>query len=194
MIWKLKKDRPLSWSAISSFEYDPEQWYRRYVLKEEDPASKEMRFGKEIGERLASEDGFLPQVRRGAHYEYELRCMFGKIPLIGFIDSYTPHTDLEEYKTGVKVWDQKRADTHGQLTMYALMLYQMHGVKPEDLSIRVHWLPTKETGDFRIVFTQPHNPVCIPLETKRTMREVLAFGQRIKDTVAKMELYAKNHD
>ena len=186
--------RPLSWSAISSFEYDPEQWYRRYVLKQEDPASKEMLFGKYYGEMFASDPNHVPHLKRGQIFEYELKAKLKNIPLIGFIDSYTPHTELEEYKTGVKAWTQKRADEHGQIDMYLLMLYLMHGVKPEDVSCRVHWLPTKETGDFRIVFTDPHNPIVHTFETKRTLSQVLKFGVRITKTVEAMRAYAENHD
>ena len=46
--------RPLSWSAISSWEYSHEQWYRKYVLNRPDDETEEMIFGKVIGERLAT--------------------------------------------------------------------------------------------------------------------------------------------
>lgn len=184
------KKRPLSWSAISSFEYDPEQWYRRYVLGIKDPSTAPMEFGKEIGEKLATDPSFLPGVPRRSHFEYELRCMFGKIPLIGFIDSYLPHTDLDEYKTGVKPWTQKRVDEHGQLDMYLLMLYLCHQVRPEKIRVRLHWLPTQENGDFSISLVSED---CHSFDTKRTMVDVLHFGDRINSTVKQMREYAKNH-
>ncbi len=188
------KKRPLSWSAISSFEYDPEQWHRKYVLGQPDPETKEMRFGKEVGERIASDPSFLPALSRRSIFEYEMRCMFGKIPLIGFADSYEPHTDLDEYKTGKKAWDQKLADTHGQFDMYLLELFLIDKVKPEDVRLRLHWMPTIETGDFRIMFRNPHEPEIFTFETQRTMKDVLRFGQRITKTYKAMEEYAKNHD
>lgn len=194
MIYKIDKKRPLSWSAISSFEYDPEQWYKRYVLKEDTPPNSAMSFGKVMGERFAAETTFLPQLPRASVYEYELKAKLGKIPLIGFIDSYTPHTNLEEYKTGVKAWDQKRADSHGQLDMYLLLLYLMHKVPPEQVSCRIHWLPTRETGDFKTEFSNPDNPLVHTFHTKRTMRDILEFGQRINRVYKEMESYAHTHE
>lgn len=186
------KERPLSWSAISSFEYDPEQWYKRYVLKQDEPASLEMLFGKVTGEKLANDARFMPDVPRGTIYEYELRTKLGSIPLIGFIDSYVEHTNLEEYKTGKKAWDQKRADEHGQITMYLLMLYLMHGVSPETIECRIHWLPTKDNNDFTIGFVDPSS--YLTFTTKRSMVDVLTFGKRINKTYKLMEDYCKNHD
>lgn len=187
------KKRPLSWSAISSFEYDPEQWYRKYVLKQEEPPSGPMIFGKENGERIAADASFIPHLRRGEIYEYELRAKLGKIPLIGFVDSYVPHTDLEEYKTGMKAWDQKRADEHGQITMYLLMLFMTHGVRPESVSCRIHWLPTAMQRNFSIEFTQPDDILVHSFETKRTMVDVMKFAERINDTYAEMLEYCKDH-
>lgn len=183
------KKRPLSWSAISSFEYDPAQWYNRYVLKLDEPASPEMEFGKIMGERLAADNAFMPQVPRGSLYEYELKAKFGKIPLIGYIDSYVPHRRLEEYKTGKRAWDQTRADGHGQITMYLLMVYLMYKVNPDQVRCRIHWLPTKSNGDFSIDFIDSKD--CVTFETKRTMRDILMFGKRINNVYKLMEEYCK---
>lgn len=183
--------RPLSWSAISSFDYDPAQWYRKYVLGQEDPASEAMTFGKVMGEQLASDPSFLPMIPRAKIYEYELRTSLGKIPLIGFIDSYTEHMQLEEYKTGAKAWTQKRADEHGQIDMYLLMLKLMHGVKPESVACRITWMPTEETGDFKVRFRK--GAPIQSFETKRTTIQILRFGQRIQETYKAMQAYAKHH-
>lgn len=193
--YEFLKKRPLSWSAISSFEYDPEQWYDRYIRAIVEEPSEEMKFGKLIGERLASDAAFLPHVPRYKEFEYELRQALGKIPMIGFIDSYEPHRftsgpAVYEYKTGVKPWDQKRADEHGQISMYLLMLYLQHKLKPEDVKCHVLWMPTMKTGDFKIQFAD-ENDVRI-FETRRSMVDILAFGQRIKQTVRAMELFAKS--
>lgn len=188
--------RPRSWSAISSFEYDKEQWYRKYVLGIKEAPSKEMEFGKVMGERLASDPTFMTNVPRGTHYEYEdpggLCAKLGKIPLIGFIDSYTPHTIGDEYKTGKKPWDQKRVDEHGQLTMYSLLLLLKHKVKPEDILWRLTWLATQDNGDFSISFIPGMKPQIF--ETRRTMTQVLEFASRIKKTEVAMLEYAMNHD
>ncbi len=182
--------RPLSWSAISSFEYDPEQWYRKYVLGQTDPASKEMLFGSEIGNKLASDPTFMTCVPRLSLFEFELNAKFGKIPLIGYIDSYELHTDLLEFKTGKKPWTQKRADDHGQLDMYLLMLHLTYNVKPHDVQCSIVWMPTQETGDFQISLIDPNKVHIFP--TKRSMSDILRFGMRINETYKKMDEYCQN--
>ncbi len=180
--------RPLSWSALSSFDYSPEQWYKRYILNEKDPPSAAMEFGKITGERIAEDPTFLPNLPRLGNYEYELRTTFRDIPLVGFIDDYLPHTHLSEFKTGVKKWDQKRADGHHQITMYLLMLSLIHKVRPEDIPATLYWFPTEEKGDFTVGFTTP-DPTPLAFPTSRTTLDTLYFGQRIVDTVQKMQEY-----
>lgn len=183
------KNRPLSWSAISSFEYDQEQWYKRYILNEKEPPSREMLFGKTVGERLASDPSYLPEVPRLPVFEKELRVMFGVLPLVGFVDAWCPDSlHLKEYKTGKKAWDQKRADTHGQIDMYLLMLYITYRIRPEDVTCHLHWMPTQENGDFSISFVSPFRVESF--KTKRTMTDILLFGARIKKTVEDMHSYA----
>lgn len=210
--------RPLSWSAKSSFDYDKEQWWEKYILHRDctrnpafcaiahapDPKCPQiatnaaMRFGKMIGEKLASDPTFLPKVPRLSVFEFPLGAvdkgckpiLFGKIPLIGFIDGYEPHTDLDEYKTGKRAWDQKRVDEHGQLTFYALMLHLAHKVVPEDLKMRLVYLPTEMRGDFSMALKDV-DPVIF--ETNRTMKDIILFGKELNETYAAMEAYAKNH-
>lgn len=189
------KNRGFSWSAISSFEYDNEQWYRKYVLGIEDPKGKEMAFGSMVGERLASDPDYLPNVPRLSHFEFEqpdgLKAKFGDIPLIGFIDSYEPHTKLFEYKTGKKQWTQKRADEHGQIDMYLLLLYLKHQVKPSNVECTIFWLPTQDNGDFSISFIDEKRVHAF--KTTRSMRDVLAFGMRINKVYKEMIAYCENH-
>lgn len=188
------KKRPLSWSAISSFEYDPEQWYRKYVLKQEDPANAPMLFGSMIGKKLETDPKFLPMIPRQNKMEFEFKCKFEKIPLIGFADSFCAKTYRfgEEYKTGMKAWDQKRADEHGQITLYTLMNFKLRGIAPENTVWRLHWMPTKETNDFQIEFLQGMKPQSFT--TYRTMSDVLQFGARIKRVYKEMEAYCEHHD
>ena len=192
-ILKFLETRPLSWSAISSFEYNPDQWYRRYVLAEKDEPTPEMLFGKHVGERLAAEPDFLPQVPRYKEFEYELRETVNKIPMLGFIDSYSPHRfgkpALYEYKTGRKPWDQERADQHGQITMYLLMLHRMHKLRPEDVVCHILWLPT-QLEEEEVSFIDEKD--VRTFETKRTMRDLLDFGIRVQKIIKEMEAYANS--
>lgn len=188
------KDRPFSWSQISSFEYDPEQWYKRYFLNEEQYESEEMKFGKMIGERLASDPKFLPAVPRLSKFEHGFKVMFGAICLVGYGDSFCGITlrKLKEYKTGVKAWTQKRADEHGQIDMYLLMHYITTKIRPEEMDCELVWLPTerKEGGDFKVTIRLIEPVVPQIFKTKRTMSQILAFGSRINRVHKEMEKYA----
>lgn len=189
------RKRPLSWSAISSFEYDPEQWYRKYVLGQADPTTPEMLFGKTIGEKLAGEydPDFMPQVKRYPVYEYKLQFNFGKIPMIGFIDGWDePNLELGEYKTGKKAWTQKRADEHGQFDAYLLGLWVTKSIKPHDVKLELHWMPTQDNGDFSISLIDPKK--CHTFSTKRSMRDILGFGMRVNETLKRMEEFCKKHE
>lgn len=189
--------RPISWSAISSFEYDPEQWYRKYVLNQPDPPNAEMLFGSMIDKRVQAEPDFLPDLHRFSAQQHELNGIFGKIPLIGFPDQWAHLTKdaLSDTKTGVKVWDQKRADETGQLSMYLFMLYLLEGVNPEDVRLWIDWIPTKRTenGDFKVKIDFVKPVKVISFETRRTKLDVINFGAKIKRIHQEMQDYAKHH-
>jgi len=179
-------DRPLSWSQLSSFKYRPSQWYNKYVLGEEEPPSKEMLFGKTEGERFASDPTYMPQLPRLSTYEHKLRFTFNGLEMLGFVDAYTPHTHLGEYKTGRKAWDKKRVDQHGQLDMYLLGVWTLYKVRPEDVVCHLHWLPT-HIKDGEVAYIEPikvHS-----FKAKRTMADILRFGQWVMETRKEMEDY-----
>jgi hypothetical protein len=113
--------------------------------------------------------------------------MFNGIKMTGFIDTYEPHTALREYKTSKAIWSPEKAKDHGQLRMYALMLYVQHKVKPEDLTIHLDCIQTVESGDFTLSFVEPHT--IHSHEVKLSMLDILHFGQRIMKVVEDMEAY-----
>lgn len=201
----IDKTRALSWSSISSFEWNKEQWYERYILKKEQTSTKELEFGKFVGDKLSSDKRFKKEVIRYKIFEKELRCEWDGIPLVGYVDT----CDLEkfcmrEYKTGKKPWTQKRADEHGQIDMYLLMIYIMYKIKPEQMKVHLDWMPTKDSGDdhdsleaflkskSKIEFVEPFEVKSF--ETKRTMSDVLKFGAKIKRIYKEMEEYALSHE
>lgn len=187
------KKRPLSWSSISSFDFDPEQWYRKYALGIQDPKTKEMEFGSIVGERLASDPAYFPSIIRTGQYEFPLEFKFGAIPMVGYIDCWDKDTfDLHEFKTGKKAWTQKRADEHGQFDTYLLGLWVMQKIKPHDVQLYLHWMPTRETGDFRIEFID--EKVSHTFKTQRSMNDILRFGMRVNETYKRMEEFCKNHE
>lgn len=183
--------RPLSWSSISQFEYDKQQWYRRYVLNEQQEPSREMIFGKKIGTMLEKDPTFLPFIPRHDTMEHPFKVVFNKIPMVGYADSFCNKTKkkLIETKTGKKAWNQKRADEHGQITLYALFNYITNKVKPEETEFDLVWMPTEETGGFEIQFVEPIEKTFKIFRTKRTMSDILKFGNRINETVKEMNEY-----
>ena len=196
-IYEFLKKRPLSWSAMSSFTWHPvrgpEQWYRRYVLGVEEEPSEELKFGKMIDEKLQADPTFLPHIPRYPILQHEMKAMFGKIPLIGYADAFRLKPPaVRDYKTGVKIWDQERADETGQLTFYTLLLWLTKKIKPEDVQLFIDWMPTKKDGDFTISFIDEKDVKTF--ETKRSLMQVLEFGKLIRQTVMEMEQYARLHD
>lgn len=202
-IYKFLEKRPLSWSAISSFDYDPEQWYQNYIMKNRQPLSPELIFGNKFAISAEKRKPLRP-VTLLSQMEKGFKVVFGKIHLTGFADTYCriSKRKIGEYKTGVKKWDQKRVDEHGQITLYCLMNYIAHKMKPEDLKLFLEWIPTikipQENGDYsrfdyRIDF-DPAYDKAVHFDTKRTMKDMLAFGQYINETVLKMQKYVRDHE
>lgn len=197
------KERPFSWSQMSSFEYSPNQWYRKYYLGEKQKTSAEMDLGKEIGEKLASDSSFMPEIPRQKYMEYGIQVKLGDVELIGYFDSFDDEPvlpyPLEEFKTGKKPWDQKRADNHGQITFYCLLLWLAKKIRPEDVLPRIHWIPTEELDqsfkdfmDGRRKIEIAKNVKPLTFVTKRTMRDVLMFSKKINRVIAEMERYIRH--
>jgi hypothetical protein len=197
------KDRPLSWSAISCWEWSHEDWFNRYVLGKQDPPTPELKFGKIFANSCEIRKPLAP-VTLLSKMEQEFRVMFSKQPLVGFADTFEEETKKEtgEYKSGVSLWTQKKVDTHGQITMYALMNYITNKINPGDCKFWLEWIPTKkieqENGDFsgdnyRIEFAS-NPPEVIRFNTRRSMADILKFGAEILKTVKEMKEYCKNHE
>ncbi len=185
-IYEFIKRRPISWSAVSSFDYDPEEWYKNYIQGGTRVENAAMTFGKIFAESCEARKPLAP-VTLLSKVEYPLQVMMGRIPLVGYADTYEPHSQLGEFKTGKKPWTQKRVDEHGQIDMYLLMLFIMHEVKPEEIECYLQWIPTIEHGDFSVDFVKPIK--VHTFKTKRTMVDILNFAAKIKDTVEKMQQY-----
>lgn len=190
-IYKHLESRPLSWSAISSFEWDKEQWARNYLEGKKEPANPAMLFGHLVGQAIAQKHPQAPKVPYGSVFEYKVMGNIGKIPMIGYLDSFTPPTEpiMDEYKThGAKGWDQKRVDEHKQLDMYSLLLFLQDNIRPQDLRIRLSAIPVKSMNDFSMEVDNTKS--ILTFETKRTMQDILRFGSYIENTVKDMEEYA----
>lgn len=188
---KTFKKRPLSWSQISSFKYDPRQWYENYILGNHS-SSPEMEFGSFIDKKIQNETDFLPDLPRYPLMQHKMKVVFNGIHLVGLPDGL----DLEkfllaDYKTGKKKWDKKRADETGQLTMYLLLIFITKKISPEKFRCFIHWLPTQDNGNFEISFSD--NFKIQTFETKRTMKDLLMFGKYISETIEDMNQYTLSH-
>jgi hypothetical protein len=187
------KQRALSWSSISSWEYDKEKWAAKYLDGIQDPPSKEMLFGNEVGGKLASDPTFLPDVPRYAQFEKKLEGKIGTINLLGFIDSFCPTgKHVHEYKTSsnVKKWNQKSVDTHGQLDFYLLLIYLNYKLPPESVNVALHYIPVEEGNDFNMKLS---NAPIQSFSTKRSTMDIIKFGAKLKKTFDKMCKFAEQY-
>lgn len=176
---KIKKflGRPLSWSSIYLFKSDPDKWYDKYFGEVKERPSGPAIFGKNVDARIEAETDFLPEVPRLGGFQHKIHVKIGSVDCIGFLDDFSEEQKiLIERKTGKK-WDFKRANTHGQLTMYASMIYLKYGIRPEDLTIKLIWLPTEQRL-LKTDFIRDMKPVIYPV--KKTMRDILSFMAEIQ--------------
>lgn len=194
----LKKlnSRPLSWSSLSSWEWNKEEWAKKYLEGIETPPSPEMLFGSAVGLKLEKDPTYLPMIPRHSKMEHPFNVSISGIKLVGYADTFDHITFVKggENKTGVKKWDQKRVDEHGQITMYLLMNYITNKIKPEDVDFFLAWMPTvrKESGTFEVVIDfvpDIENNIKI-FKTKRTMVDILKFAGYIKKTHKEMQKFA----
>lgn len=194
--------RPLSWSALSCFdnpdypEYsDPEKWYQRYVLKIQEKPTPQLLFGSKVDKQIQNDPTFLPDLERYPIMQHTMNPTYKNIKLIGYADQWDEGDGrsfrLADDKTGVKPWDQKRADQTGQFTMYVTMLYLMEGIDPKQIECAIRWLPTMQNADMSIHFAKPFK--IQTFKTKRSMSDVLKFLAYIEKTREAMIDYAKNH-
>lgn len=180
--------RALSYSQLASWEYSPEQWYRNYILGIREPANTAMLMGNKIGDLIGTPGNLIPGLEPVGIKEFELHAKMGDISLIGYCDHYCPDTKvLNENKTSSTKdrWTQKKVDEHGQLTMYCLLLYLQHKVKPEEVTIYLNFIPVEEQGDFTLALPNPPRFTTFP--TKRTTRQILEYGAYITNTVKAMD-------
>lgn len=186
--------RPLSYSQLASFEYDPEQWWRNYVLEQRDPTTPAMAYGTYIGDLIGTPECPIPGLTPPGKKEYALQASLGEIKLVGYCDHFCPDTlVLHENKTSDKPdrWDQNKVHHHGQLTMYALMLFLRDKIKPEDIEMYLNFVPVVRGGD--MLYKLPDPPIFHSFPTSRNTMDIMKYSRYILDTVKKMEEYYDSH-
>lgn len=191
----------LSWSSISSFQYDREEWYQKYVLGIRSAPNDAMLFGTYVGERLVSDPDFLTDVPRPPIYEQELEAIWHDIPLVGHLDGFgLKERILLEYKTSSSKtrWTAKSVHKHGQIDFYCLLIWLNYKIKPEDLWIRLAYIPVemkytvKKNGLTVGAMALSDEPVKI-FPIKKRLAEVLQFGAEIKAIHEEMYAYIQKH-
>jgi len=186
--------RPLSHSQLSSFEYDPEQWYQSYWLGVRSPANAEMMAGSRIGDLIGTDKSPIPNLTPPGVKEYEMKGVYEGITLIGFADHYCPETKvLHENKTSANKsrWTKKKVSEHPQLTMYAMLLQLQDGVEPEEVTMYLNFIPVCLTG---VTYNVCQSDTWKQFETRRTKEDVQLYQIYLMDTIAKMESYAAFRD
>lgn len=184
----------LSWSSIECWRQNKYEFQRRYYENmRQSYASPEMLFGSEVGRLLENNDPTLTHIPRGTHPEYRIDTHLEGVPVLCFLDSFTPETkSIIEYKTSRVGWDKKRVDNHGQLLMYACAVREEFG--GYDPLIHLVWLETEkvEVMDTTGPFHTPHDVVRLTgrVETfkrKVTDDELDTFEEELVETALEIE-------
>lgn len=188
------KHRPASYSFFSSWEWDKEDWYKKYILGEREPATPAMEFGNIVGDSIGTPQSLVPDLQPPGVKEYKLTGNVGDIYLIGFADHYCDKTlVLHENKTSDNLnrWDQAKVDGHRQIDMYLLLLFLDQKIRPEEVTCYLNFIPVERGGDMQ--YKMPEPPVYKQFKTSRTGVDLLKYAQYIEDTVGLMEEFVREH-
>lgn len=184
------KSKPLSWSAIGSWQYSKKQWAKKYLEGINELPNEQMKFGNYVGNRIATDPDYLPAVLRYDVFEKKFTAKIGKLDLIGYLDSYhSEDKHFYEYKTSSNEdkWNHKSANEHGQILFYLFLIWKNHGVPPEEIDIKLFYIPVATGGDFKMYVVEEGIK---NFDVKHTTMEVLNFAKYITDTYKEMEKFA----
>lgn len=184
--------RPASYSFFSSWEWNREDWYDKYILNKEQKQTPAMAFGNVVGDSIGTPNSLVPTLQPAGVKEYKFTGEVEGIHLVGFADHFCDKTlVLHENKTSdnPKKWTQKSVNEHKQIDMYLLLLFLSKKIKPEDVTCYLNWIPVERGGD--MLYKLPEPPTYVQYRTKRNGVDLLRYAQHIVDTVKEMELYVK---
>lgn len=135
--------RPLSWSGLDLWERDPEEYKQVYFFGNKRYVNDAMKFGTHIADVLAgkakpqnhTEQSVKLLCQKHGNPEYEIKVKLqtnaGPVELVGYVDDLCTKTfEFIENKTGTGKWTQKKADGHGQLHFYYLLVILAKGTRP----------------------------------------------------------------
>lgn len=194
------RERPFSFSQHSSWYWNKEDWFNKYILDLPERVTPELIFGKAFADAAEARTPLAP-ITMLSIMEQPFNATLEGISLVGYGDTFEETGDivLGEYKTGVKPWTQKRVDEHLQFTFYLLMKFLADKVTPEQVRLFLQWVPTvkvpRDNGDmsgfdYDIAFAS-NPPMVHTFYTERTMSDLLALAEDIIKVRKEMEIYAK---
>lgn len=154
----------ISWTQYSIFIQSPEKYYKKYILGEDQFTTKEMYFGKSISNALELDeetgdlftDMVVSRIPKLPLREFEIKANLntpkGEVVLLGKLDAFCDKAHIiREYKTGKQPWTQTRADKHGQIMFYSLLVWLQYKKVPTE--VWLDWAVTENGDDGDIRFT-----------------------------------------
>ena len=149
----------LSWSAINTWNTNPERFRREYFEGGEKLNTKYLKFGSGIAKLIeqGKHKEILPDLPTYEVPEFEMRCEVGDVPMLGYIDSYDPWNNVfYEFKTGKIPWTQEKVQKHDQLLVYAVMLKHSVGEAPKYCDLV--WIETEDYNPQQMDFWRDEEP------------------------------------
>jgi len=174
---------------ISFSQYDAfnKGKYEEYYLLGVELKNKYLDFGKDVHENKIESLGIpKPEIK-----EKELKIEFNGIPILAYIDglSIKDEVVIDEYKTSVNPWTQKKVDEHEQLDFYAIAVSQELKIPIESIKIRLWWIETYIDTDGNLKLSGRVEK----FETKRTNLNVLKIYPKIKKAWIGIEKIVDNY-
>jgi hypothetical protein len=180
----------LSWTQIDMWNRSQRQYIDTYILNQKRFENDAMIYGKKVADALETgeTDDSLIEIATVAVPKYDIaeyklnaniETNEGVIPLFGKADTAydPPSLGFREYKTGQVPWTQKKADRHGQITLYALMVYLNEKKLPK--SIHLDWLPTEnKNGEIQLTGD------IVTFQTERSLGELIEMMTIVKRTAS----------
>lgn len=188
----------LSWSQFDLFNRNEDAYIREYIQGEERrngwAQERAMEFGKTIAQVLEGTDtdddivalmkATVPKYQKS---EYEVKASLKakgrEVMLLGKLDSYE-HTDIPkflEYKTGKWKWTQEKANKHGQLLFYKVMLWINLGKIADS---KLVWIPTEESDIGELCLSGEEPKV---FDVTHTQADILSMMGKIIRTAERIE-------
>lgn len=106
-------------------------------------------------------------------YEQSLKQTVNDVYCTGYIDNCPDITEwpleyFREFKTGKKPWTQERADQHGQIYFYAMLLEEQTGVMPSRAYL--DWIVTTDDEEGNIIGTWEIKTFEVKIDPKKVKK------------------------